>query len=426
MHTRIGDVGVVKHQAAEMVELGAEVVALAHALQIGDVDAVGLQDRIEVVEAPEALVAFNRDVPAVAPPRRKRELALGLDRPAPAQVVDGGRGVVVDGGELDRVLAVGQPVAPLALPQHAVVGEVARMQREVGVGSQREVVGHFDRVAERRGVAVAGHQEARLPLHRRVGMLEVGQIEHRHAKQLELRILIGERGRLLIVNDPRRAEAPQRRHARIVLARRKPAAFELGDIALAADGLVGGNARVVLRHHAQGLDERIAEIVERFEPVGPGDGTVRVLELRIALRDQLVEVLVVDDLVGGQDEVVVVDLDIALRDDAIALGVVDELVGLHVEGLRAIDLRLRAEHAARGFRERTFRRGLRDAAGSGPAPEPTAAAGARRPSSRPRHSQQRRRKHPSQPPATAAKDRRSAARVVRYQRSTHHSAVLLV
>ena len=159
---------------------------------------------------------------------------------------------------------------------------------------------------------------------------------------------------LLIVHDACRAEAPQRRHACIVPAWRESAALELGNIALATDRLVGGNARFVLGHHAQRLDERIAEIVEGFEPVGPGNRTVRVLELRVALRNQLVEVLVVDDLVGGQDEVVVVDLDIALGDDAVALGVVDQLIGLHVERLRAIDLRLRPEHATGLFSGTNF------------------------------------------------------------------------
>ena len=116
---------VVEQQAAELVELGAEVVAVAHALQIDGVDAVGLQDRVELVEAAEALVALDRDVPAVTPPGRQRELALGLDRPAPALIValSGAESVLVDAGDLDIVLAVGQAVAPVALPQHAVVCE---------------------------------------------------------------------------------------------------------------------------------------------------------------------------------------------------------------------------------------------------------------------------------------------------------------
>jgi len=69
--------------------------------------------------------------------------------------------------------------------------------------------------------------------------------------------------------------------------------------------------------------------------------------LRIAVRDQLVEVLVVDNLIGGQNEVVVVNLDVALGNDAVALGIVEQLIGLHVERLRPVDLRLGTEHAAR-------------------------------------------------------------------------------
>ena len=116
---------IVKQQAAEMVELGAEIVAVAHALQIGGVDAVGLEDRIELVEAAEAVVAFDRDVPAEAPPRRERELAFCLNgsRASPGRRLRA-LSRPVDARKLDIVLAVGKPMAPVALPQHAVVCEV--------------------------------------------------------------------------------------------------------------------------------------------------------------------------------------------------------------------------------------------------------------------------------------------------------------
>ena len=169
-------------------------------------------------------------------------------------------------------------------------------------------------------------------LHGGVGVLEVGQVQHGHAEQLELRILVGDGGGTLVVNDAGSADAPQRRHAGVVLAGRELAALVLGGVALAAGGALGGDARVVGGDHAERLDEGVAEIVERLEAVGPGDAAVGVLQLGIAFRDQLVDGLVVDHLVGGEDVVVVVDFDIALGDHPVVLGVVEELVGLQVEG----------------------------------------------------------------------------------------------
>ena len=157
-------------------------------------------------------------------------------------------------------------------------------------------------------------------LHRRVGVLEVGRVQHRHAEELELRILVGDGGRALIVDDARGADAPQRRHAGVVLAGRELAALVFGGVALAPAGALRGDARVVGGDDAQRLDEGVAEIVERLEPVGPGDAAVGVLELGVAFRDQLVDALVVDHLIGGQDVVVVVDLDVALGDHAVVAG----------------------------------------------------------------------------------------------------------
>ena len=81
------------------------------------------------------------------------------------------------------------------------------------------------------------------------------------------------------------------------------------------NGPFGGDARVVLRHHAELLHEGIAEVVRGFEALGTGDIAVGGLQLGVAFCQQLVQALVVDHLVGGEDIVVVVDLDVALDDD---------------------------------------------------------------------------------------------------------------
>ncbi len=150
MHVGVGDV-VVQEQPAEVVEVGGEVVALADPLQVGHVHPVGLQDRVQLIGAPERLVALQCHIPAVFPPRRQRELAFGLDRPAPAAEVGverGDRGVL-DGGDVDDVLSGGEPMAPLAGPQHAAIAEVVGTEREVVVGREGEIVWDLDRGAQR-------------------------------------------------------------------------------------------------------------------------------------------------------------------------------------------------------------------------------------------------------------------------------------
>ncbi len=313
-------------------------------------------------------------------------------------------------------------MAPIALPERAVLVEVLGMEGEIVVGRQREVVRDLDREAELRGAGVARHEEARPPLHRRVGVLEVRQVHDRHAQHLELRVLVGDGCGALVVDDARGADAPQRRHARVVLARRELAALVFGDVAFAPVGTVGGNARVVLRDDAQRLDEGVAEIVERLEPVGPGDAAVGVLELGIALGDQLVDVLVVDHLIGGEDVVVVIDLDVALGDHPVALGVVEQLIGLQVERLRAVDLLARTEHAALGLGE-----GLAGARLTGGYAGILGGGGASNQRGEEADGgQQHERARQPQSATTAAASKRSAAHIVRYRRATHHSAVLLV
>ena len=70
-------------------------------------------------------------------------------------------------------------------------------------------------------------------------MLEIRQRNDRHAEELELGVLIGDLGGVLVVHDAGGADAPQRRLARIVLARRELALLVLGDIAVAAGRACG-------------------------------------------------------------------------------------------------------------------------------------------------------------------------------------------
>jgi hypothetical protein len=257
-------------------------------------------------------------------------------------------------------------------------------------------------------------------------VLEIGHVQHRHPEQLELGVLVGDGGGLLVVNDARRADAPQRRLARVVLARRELRLLILVDVAFTAARPLRGDARVVLRYDAERLHEGVAEIVERLEAIRPRDAAVGILELGVALGRQGVGALVVDHLVGGQDVVVVIDLDVALRDHAIAARVIDQLIGLQVERLGAVNFRLRTEHAA-GLLGKGLGGRLDDLAGR-VLGEGNLGENDNGPEQQDQGSRRRGRAHthPMRSVITTSAGRRFAAHIVRYRRSTHHSAVLLV
>src|SRR5262249_32778333 len=142
-----GGGGLGEKQPAKLVELGAEVIAVAHALQIHSVDAVDRQDGIELVEAAKTFVGVDRDIPSEAPPRARGETPLRLPRSAPAGIAHARYAAsvpaLINGGKVDAVLAVFQPVPPFALQEQAVVGPVFRCEGEIVVGCQSEIVGQF-------------------------------------------------------------------------------------------------------------------------------------------------------------------------------------------------------------------------------------------------------------------------------------------
>ncbi len=113
-------------------------------------------------------------------------------------------------------------------------------------------------------------------------MLEVGQVEHRLAEQLELGVLIADRPGGLIVDDLVRTDTPERRHAVLALTGREGAVRELRDVAFAALGALGGDARVIAGHDRERLHEAVAEIVRQRVAVGADDVAVHVLELDVA------------------------------------------------------------------------------------------------------------------------------------------------
>ena len=84
MREALGLLGVVQQQAAEVIEVRAKVIAFRLADHIDLIDAVGEQNVVELVKAPETVVAFERRIPAEFPPAAQRELTLGFDAATPA------------------------------------------------------------------------------------------------------------------------------------------------------------------------------------------------------------------------------------------------------------------------------------------------------------------------------------------------------
>src|SRR5207237_801931 len=120
-----------------------------------------------------------------------------------------------------------------------------RIEREISVWRQRNVIGNFDEGSERAYGADVGQQKAALVFHGRVGLREIGQIEDRHAQEIERRILEIDLLLELIMNDPRRADFPQRHALALFLtdrARRERRAMRDGEAALTPLPAGGGEA----------------------------------------------------------------------------------------------------------------------------------------------------------------------------------------
>ena len=202
------------------------------------------------------------------------------------------------------------------------------MEQEVVRGRQCEIIGDLHCGPERRRAAVARHQEAGAALHRRIGVLEERQVRDRQAEQVERCVLIGERSRLLIVDDAGRGNTPQRRHAGCGFARRVFGVRELGDVSILADGPTGSDPGIVGADDAEGFDEAVLEVVGDVDPVGMRERPVGVLDCDIACCRQRVGCLIVDHLVGRDRISVVIKFDIAFGDHTVARCVVGQLVAV--------------------------------------------------------------------------------------------------
>ena len=362
MSARFGVRGVIRQKAAEMIEVGAEVVAPVDALKISERDAVRAQDTVELIEAAEGVVAFERHIPARLPPRAEAEPPLGLEAAAPGVLkgalekytrVEQRRLIAVvlkDASQLDLVGAVGQPMAPFALPEHPLFAHESGREGEIHVGGDLPVVGDLHPGAEILGLADLGNEQARAPFDRGVGMEKEGHPGHWHTEKLERGVLVVNVALAALVNDLGRLDLPDGGPFGVLaagLAGREDGALENRGLAVLACRQRRCNAHILFRDDAQRADEAVAKVVSECNALGIDDGAVGLLDADIALRLERIGGLVVDDAVGKQRVVVVVDLDIAARDHAIAAVVVDELVRLQEHRFGAVDGQLLAEDGGR-------------------------------------------------------------------------------
>ena len=186
--------------------------------------------------------------------------------------IDGLVIVLLDTGELDIELARDIPdaklLAPFALIEHPLLGEIHRVEEEVVAGIEREMIWRLESRTQPRVAGILRHQEPRARLHGRIGMLEVRCVQHGHAEQLELSVLVRDGLLVLVVNDPLRRDAPQRRLAGIVFAGSEFALVEFGNVAFAPDRATRHDARVILADDTERLDERFSEIRRRDQLLG--------------------------------------------------------------------------------------------------------------------------------------------------------------
>ena len=112
-----------------------------------------------------------------------------------------------------------EPLAPFRVEERPLRREIGRRHRQIVIGREIEEIRHADAEAD---VAAAGEgrrEQAALAGHRRIGRGKIGDIGDRHAGDLEPRVLVVDDVGLLVLDDLRGADLPQRRPLRMGLAR---------------------------------------------------------------------------------------------------------------------------------------------------------------------------------------------------------------
>ena len=165
----------------------------------------------------------------------------------------------------------------------------------------------------------------------RVGRREIGHVEDRDAPDEHLRVLVIDRVRLLVLDDARGPDLPERRPLGVILA-----GFAGGVGALLQDGHVAvrpldpgrGEPGLVGGQHLDAVDEAVAKIVAELEPAAVDDVAVFVRHLGVAFGVDPLGRAVVNNAVRLKNAALIEKLDRADRRNGVLVLVVNELVGV--------------------------------------------------------------------------------------------------
>jgi hypothetical protein len=356
-------------QTEEVQGAHVEVIPPGLAGQINLRGALGKAMPGDMIIAQESAIGQGGAVKAPEPALVDVELALRLDHAAEVAVAGQAgeflRIGLIDAGGADLIRAVFEPVAEFAFHHDALIDERRDRHGRIHVRADRPEIGHLESEA---GAAVRidmRRQEAGLPLHGRIGMIEIGQVSDRYSEQLDRSVLIIDRALAFVVDDLRGLDLPERRLLRIVaagFAGGVNAVREYRDVAFGAVRARRGEAGALRRFDEHRIDESFAEVLRHLQRVGVDDVAVLGAITHVAFGEHLVRDAVIGDLVGFEHGAIVIDLDAADRMNPVVLGVVDHLVGGNEHLGVGIALGLLAHEAAgeRGLRALRARQRLRE------------------------------------------------------------------
>ncbi len=313
-----------------------EIIAFSKAREIGLVHIGRAVEGRQIVGLGEVVVRLDEDVPAEAPARIDLEFAPRRDHAAIGfQRVHGSRCELLpvqlaDAGDVQRMQAVVELLPELTFQEKTLAGQPGAGDCRVHVGRDRPVVGHSYAGAELLRVAELREQEATLALDCMVRDFHHRNVGDRLAEELEIGVLEPNGTGASVLNDSLGLDVPQRAMFRLGVARRAGGVDSLVEdefLAIASFAGFRRQARQIRRFDPEGLDEAVAEVVGDVHSVGINDVAARLDELDVAGREDAAGFLVVIDLPGHHLVAAVFDLHIAAYGHLFRVAIVDELIG---------------------------------------------------------------------------------------------------
>ena len=229
-----------------------------------------------------------------------------------------------------RHLAEIETVTVFAQQHFPLLRHVDRLQGHVVLRREGIVVGQPEHRSQIVGEAQARHQHAAAPVHRRVGMAEIGHVGDGKTGDFHHRVLIDKVFRFLVMHHLARLQLPQWRAGRVLgaqIAGRIDSLVHLLAGAADAPGTVRGKPGIIGQQHAQLVDEAVAQIAGQFDIIGEDNLPAWLHQHDIAGRRHLVGLLIVGHQIGAQHPVILRQLDIATRGDCHQLVVIIQRIG---------------------------------------------------------------------------------------------------